>query len=51
MTGNALKLTWPSPDVFVGMLFGEEVSIMKIILHSRPSGLRASRWAGNIIFY
>jgi hypothetical protein len=25
--------------VFVGMLFGEEVSIMKLVVHSRPSGL------------
>jgi hypothetical protein len=27
------------------MRFGGEISIMKLVAHSRPSGLRASRWA------
>jgi aryl-phospho-beta-D-glucosidase BglC (GH1 family) len=31
--------------VFVGMRFVGEVSIMKLVVHKRPSGLRASRLA------
>jgi hypothetical protein len=31
--------------VFVGTFFDGKVSIMNLCLHSRPSGLRASRWA------
>jgi hypothetical protein len=31
--------------VFVGTFFDGSVGIMNLCLHSRPSGLRASRWA------
>jgi len=46
-----LEPNWPSARVFVGMLFDGKVIYWSLVLHSRPIGSTADRWADKEFIY